>query len=134
MCTFGWASPESLRDDDISTPSDVWSWACIVWEMVNREVRKRCGVHVLFFPQKNHFFSFNFSHFPHFWLFFVQFKRFSLIFNSFPFFCAVLVQFFALFSMQFERCSYNFFRFFTFFLDKDNEFCIVDTVEDVLSQ
>ncbi|KAF4658457.1 hypothetical protein FOL46_006948, partial [Perkinsus olseni] len=45
MCTFGWASPESLRDDDISTPSDVWSWACIVWEMVNREIPWRMCSH-----------------------------------------------------------------------------------------
>ncbi|KAF4661123.1 hypothetical protein FOL47_006840 [Perkinsus chesapeaki] len=45
MCTFGWASPESLRDDDISTPSDVWSWACIVWEMTNREIPWRMCSH-----------------------------------------------------------------------------------------
>jgi hypothetical protein len=38
MCTFGWASPESLRDADTDLSSDVWSWAVVVWEMYVREM------------------------------------------------------------------------------------------------
>ena len=38
MCTFGWASPESLRDAETDTSADVWSWAVVCWEMYVKQM------------------------------------------------------------------------------------------------
>ena len=38
MCTFGWASPESVRDHETCQASDIWSFGVLMWEMAVREV------------------------------------------------------------------------------------------------